>query len=546
MQRRTESRTEKNFLYDFTACFLILLAHFANYLVYATYSRIFPDVFLVVLILGVVALILGILLQIPSTFFRTVIFTILISIVLADAVYEFGVADVSLRLFALSATVLIVLGVVFFLRRHLTKVIIASFIAMLFSTLVIGTLETSASRVASPLARDNEETKPIIVHLVLDEHIGLAGMAPGLPGGPALRDSLTDFYTRSGFLLFGYAYSQFFDTPSSLAGAMNFSDDGSVHKHLSARRYGYSLDKNEYFEKFARQGYRINIYQSNYFDMCGAMAVRVQKCVSYKPDTIDDAEISTLPVMERVRLVASMFYSSFALTKLAKLGEQPLREWFARLGVELPGFGLWHGRVGPIAVARTWDQMATDIANTKGGTLFFAHLLMPHYPYVYTPACDVRSPISAWSLRQLDAGGNTPESRRRHYREYFDQIRCTRKKLDNLFEIMKRNGTYDRATIVIHGDHGSRINIVEPGKSVMADMTIDDYMDGFSTFFAIKAPGILSGSDRRLLPLPRLVAYAVDGRGDRLSQPHRPTVFLPRDNAGYIEVALPKFPGALD
>ena len=534
-------------LYDFIACLLIILSHFSNYIIYAKYTRLFPDIILVVGLLCAVAVVLTALLQIPSRVLRAAIFSILITIVLSDAVYEFGTADFSTRLVAMIATLLVVLGLVFFLRKHTNKVVIGAFLAMLFSTLVIGILEAPerGSSIAV-IARNVGETRPIIVHLVLDEHMGLAGMTSQLPDGRNIRNSLQEFYTRAGFRLFSHAYSQYVDTSLSLASTMNFDDSGAAQKYLTRRRYGYSLNKNEYLKTISELDYDINIYQSDYFDLCEAEPKRIRNCVTYKPDTLDASEIKGLPLIERVRLITNMYYSSITLIKLIKIAELPVRDWLAQRGVNLPGFGLWHGRVGPIAIAHTLHQMTKDISRTKGGTLFFAHLLMPHYPYVYTPACKVRSPISSWNLRQLYAGTNTPASRRQRYQEYFDQIRCTMNKLKQLFDAMKRNGTYQNAIIIIHGDHGSRINRAEPGMAGKSAMSINDYIDSYSTLFALKAPGVSPAIDTRMLPLPRLLDYAASRDEHRLSKPLRPFVYFPDNEASYIKVALPDLPGLAD
>ncbi len=533
--------------YDFIACLVIIVSHFTNYIIYANYTRIFPDLVLVVGLLCVAAFILTALLQVPSSVFRAVIFAILITVVLSDAVFEFGVADVSIRLIAMTATLLVALGLVFFLREHTNKVLIGAFLAMLFSTFIIGNLESPArgSPVAAAPGSDGDAL-PIIVHLVLDEHMGLGGMTSRLPGGRSIRNELREFYARSGFRLFSHAYSQYFETSSSLASAMNFDVSGLTQKYLTERRYGFSLDRNEYLRIIADLNYRINIYQSNYFEFCKLKEVKIQKCTTYKPDYIDADEIKNSPLSERVLLIINMYYSSLAITKLTKLLEPPLNGWLSLRGVNLPRLGLWHGRVGPIAVAPTLDQMAKDISRATGGTLFFAHLLIPHYPYVYTPTCTVRSPFSSWSLRHLDDGTNTAASRRQRYIEYFDQVRCTVRKLELLFDAMKRNGSYKDAIIVLHGDHGSRINLAKPNAAEMSTMSIDDYIDGYSTLFALKAPGVPPGVDRRMLPLSQLLAYATTRDERSLSKPPRPTVYIANDESTYTGFSLPEFPALPD
>ena len=126
-----------NILYDFIACLLIILSHFSNFIIHVNYTRIFPDIVLVVGVLCAAALCLTILLQIYSAFFRAIIFAALIAIVLGDGLYEYGTASFNIRLIAMAVTLFIALALVLFLREHTTKVLIAVFFAMLISTLVI-------------------------------------------------------------------------------------------------------------------------------------------------------------------------------------------------------------------------------------------------------------------------------------------------------------------------------------------------------------------------------------------------------------------------
>lgn len=531
-------------LFDFLACLLIILSHFATYILYAGYTRLLPDMIVIIGALCAVAVCLTVLLQIPSRIFRAMIFAVLTTIVISDAIYEFGVADISTRLIALTITLLGTLTLIFFLREHASKVLIGAFLAMLLSTIVIAAFDTAgqASQTAR-IAQENDDTQPIIVHLILDEHMGAAGMTAALPSGEQIGHDLRQFYERHGFRLFSHAYSQYFDTAPSLASMLNFSDRPFAESHLIRRRYGFSLAENAYLKNISDLNYRIRIYQSNYIDFCQTAAIRIAKCHTYKPDNLKSFEITGLPLVERAALVLRMYYSSFTLVKLLKLVEQPVVSWARRWGFDMEGFGLWHGRVGPLAAAPSFEQLLTDLSHAKGGMMFFAHLLMPHYPYAYTSRCKVRTPISSWSLRWLGDGTNTPASRQKHYAEYFDQIRCMMRKLERLFDVMKRAGSYKNATIVIHGDHGSRINRSTPYSADRTSLSRTDFVDGFSTLFTVKAPGINSGTDARMLSLSRLLRYVTTREDRLLSDTRPPTIYLFDGDRNYLATPLPDFPG---
>jgi hypothetical protein len=64
----------------------------------------------------------------------------------------------------------------------------------------------------------------------------------------------------------------------------------------------------------------------------------------------------------------------------------------------------------------------------------------------------------------------------------------------------------DRGMVVIvHGDHGSRIPLHDPDTANVAVMQPADLSDAFSTLFAIRAPAIAPGYDRRFAPINELV-----------------------------------------
>lgn len=547
MPTAAENDSVKRAIRDFLACFIIILSHFANYIVHTGYGRFYPDI---LAIAGVVFLISGLLtaaLQLPFRPLRVVIFASLVTVVIGDALFEFGVADISARLIALSVTLLVALTVVFFLKEHTSTVLIGASLAMLFSTLVISASKPGDGERPAVAETDAQRSRsPVVVHLVLDEHIGLAGMSADLPGGTEARKLVREFFVRNGFRIYSRAYSQFYGTGPSLATALNFDISGGYEPYLTTRQYGFSLDENRYFQHFADKDLDIVVFQSDYFDFCSADDSPILRCETYKPDSVSETAIASLSLSDRVGLLLNMYYSSIAIVKLAKLGETALRRWATHQGITLPSIGLWHGRIGPIAVAPVLDEMALDLQRTSGGTLFFAHLLLPHYPYVYQPSCDLRTPLSSWKLRQRDDGTNTAASRAERYGDYFDQVQCTLWRLATLFEVMKHSGTFENAIIVVHGDHGSRITVREPNASASSTLTVDDYLDSFSTFVALKAPGVTPGVDQQMLSLPEFLSFIVSDEERPLSRQPQPTVYLPHDTIGLTAQPLPDLPTLAD
>jgi hypothetical protein len=530
-------------LYDFLACFLILVAHFANYLTYVGYARVFPDVAVVAALLVALTAVLALAMQLPSRVPRAAIFSILISIVIGDAAFEFGVADVSARLIAISVTIVAVVVVVIFIGRHTSKVLIGAFLTILLSTLAIAAFEGRTNLRAitayTSTAAAGNDNLPVVVHLILDEHTGPAGMTPDLPGADAARTALTTFYPDNGFRLYDRAYSQFDHTALSLSTALNLDSTGMASHYLTPRRYGYQLDRNRYLDQLAAAGYRIKIYQSDFFDFCSAGTAGVEACLEYRPNAVDAAAVSALGLRGRVRLLVDMYYSSIAVVKLATLGQNSFNRWLARNDIPLPELSMWHGRAGPAAVAPVINRMESDLARGTRGTVYFAHLLTPHYPYVFGPDCDIR-PTESWLLSHRNDGTNTPASRRKRYAAYFDQTRCVLKDINRLINTMKHAGTFDDATFVVHGDHGARINLHDPRAETVSTMDNAAFADAFSTLFAVRRPGIEPGTDNRMVPLPALIRHVLTGEPLEQATAGTPPVYLKSGSGTYDPTPIPE------
>ena len=93
--------------------------------------------------------------------------------------------------------------------------------------------------------------------------------------------------------------------------------------------------------------------------------------------------------------------------------------------------------------------------------------------------------------------GREYESR---YRRYCEQVEYLSGQVDSLLGRLDKGGMLEGMTVVIHGDHGSRIRRLLAGtenKLVMPDVfdygseepEIRDLLDRFSTLLAVKQPG---------------------------------------------------------
>jgi hypothetical protein len=157
-----------------------------------------------------------------------------------------------------------------------------------------------------------------------------------------------------------------------------------------------------------------------------------------------------------------------------------------------------------------FDAVADELSKAQRGTFVFAHFLLPHYPYVYNASCE--QPRASTFLNRNDydranvPGGimNVPDGRADRYRGYFQQMLCAQKKVDALIAAIPPSLRQD-AIIIVQGDHGSRISLVDPTTVAKVEPSASDYADMFSTLFAVRSPSIEHGYDTRVTPITCLL-----------------------------------------
>ncbi len=73
--------------------------------------------------------------------------------------------------------------------------------------------------------------------------------------------------------------------------------------------------------------------------------------------------------------------------------------------------------------------------------------------------------------------GQAPESRRRRYAGYFDQLGCLYRSLREFLEDLQASGLLQDAAIILHGDHGSRISLLTPNRDAAERLSDADLVD---------------------------------------------------------------------
>jgi hypothetical protein len=234
-----------------------------------------------------------------------------------------------------------------------------------------------------------------------------------------------------------------------------------------------------------------------------------------------------IPVWDKVTLIYRRFADLSALKTAAKARYRHIRQVLHSAGWTLPEWWLKEGPLAPIKDLALFDDVTADVARASPGHMFFVHLLLPHFPYAFDAMCHLR-PVREWELPKNPGPmpPNDRESRTRRYGLYLEQMRCLYRKLDVMFQEWQKAAIFDQLVIVVHSDHGSKISQRHPSASNQHKLSDADYLDGFSTLFAVKGPHHPPGYDRRVAAIEQLLGEVVGGpTGDDHSHAD-PYVFL--------------------
>jgi hypothetical protein len=319
---------------------------------------------------------------------------------------------------------------------------------------------------------------PLFVHIVLDEHLGIAGLQ-SQPADTAIAGEVRQSLERAGFRVFGRAYSQDMWTHKSLTRLFN-PTVGLNGVAATSGLFDYELTANEYFDRLARDGYALHVLQTVYLNLCPTSLPAA--CHSYDFRRVRTAEFERLPVLQRLDIMLYLL-----------AGQSDV--WnFVRRFVNV-GWGPEPDRsvdVSPMSSMDTLDDLGTSLSRASAGEAYFAHVGLPHHPYGYDRDCRVRPEIDDW-LRRGDSTLypriNTADGRLARYEQYVGQVRCVVKRVNKVLAAIPDALARD-AIIIIQGDHGSRITEFDPGE---ARARSSDFVDEYSALFAVRAPGIPAG-----------------------------------------------------
>jgi hypothetical protein len=408
-------------------------------------------------------------------------------------------------------------GLYWFVREKFYVITTSVFATFFLVTVLQLALSFRKSDLLFEHREPSTNSPPRIIHLILDEHIGIEGIPNDTDTGDAIRHLITEFYLKNGFQLFGGAFSRYFNTHNSISNMLNLAAESKGGAYVRGRD-PYTLLSNRYFEMLAERRYQVEVLWPGDMNFCSDMKTVISRCVNYNAGNLHALAKLDIPQSQKLQLILSRYLRQSSIASwiipyiVLNSRSMPIDTRMSPLQW-VWAFDHERTRMHSLNTLDKLESFWNNILSLPPGTALFAHLLIPHYPYVARADCSIRPPNRdfLWNNRGsfTQPPNNTIETRKERYQLYFQQLECLYLKLDRLFDRMRAAGIYDESIIVVHGDHGSKIVITDSIAENQHALSKRDLVDGFSTLFAMKLPGRRGGYDSSPWPLEQLFARFV-------------------------------------
>jgi len=466
----------------------LLLTPFVVFVRYQGYFILRPEILICFALLGIIGVAFGLLMESFGRFSRAPIVAFLVALT-----FDIQLTDPSP----------VLLWVVFGLTLVITSLLsvrVWKYTVVVLTVMCAASFLSPASQVGTVVTETSTDGQgtaslPVVLHLVVDEHIGVEGIPQEFDPEGIHAENLRDAYADRGFRVFGRAFSQYYNTWVSLPHVFNFdhtADKDYAIKRTQGWASGFQLTKNRYLNRMQNMGYRIQVYQTEFLEFRESENVTISKCTTYGLETLSSIERSGMRVPDKLRMISGVY---------------------SRLSQIMVDLRVPPARLSSLSAMGVIEELRGDLLNATPGDMFLVHIMLPHFPYAYDDECTMREDPWSWLYSHdpdLEPARNNAETRAARYPVYLEQVACTTKLLGDLFDSLREAEVYDDMTIIVHSDHGSRISFRVPHREASGQrLRTEDFIDCYSTLFAVKAPRIRPGYDRRMLPLGPLFEQVV-------------------------------------
>lgn len=435
----------------------------------------------------------------------------------------------------------VIYHVLWILRQHVTTILATIFGAIFLTTIILHPVlfpdKFFASKNANRMSDSTSASAhlPIVIHIVFDELMSPEAMSLRGHAGKDVAAMMKDFSEKFKFRLYGRVYSRHYFTADSLGTMFNF-DATSLKSTLSGTQKTTKW-ANAYFDEMTKRGYEISVYQTAHLNFCAHPNVIVcEKSNSFNPVSphVVYPEHNFFNRTKNLFTTVLFAYKDSILTWIIQynltrlIGLSPVRPH--RFDVQ--AFPFW------------FEKISDEIIHAPRGTMIFAHILVPHAPYMLSSNCELNEQEHVpYDLgERFGFNEQTASMHKELYEHYFVQVECVFKKLTTLLNKMEESDRFKDATIIIHGDHSSRISL----SHYLESMSPEDFIDNYPAFFATRGPGIEPGYDYRFVSLQELFAEYISPEPARRGENARDGLVVVQSKGPkeVVEVKMPVFGAA--
>ncbi|MEX2301516.1 MAG: sulfatase-like hydrolase/transferase [Bryobacterales bacterium] len=463
---------------------------FIHFLLTHRYGFLYPEVLFALALFLIPCALLAALSKKEVAFHLVAL--ILILLVSTNAIHISLFPDLRLR-YILSALAALTAAGMYFMRDKFYYIVLVFAISVLGTDTAQAVVEW-ASQQATSDSQSNPSSRRHVVYLILDSQIGLAGFPRDIPESAEAEFALRSVLADNQFTIYPNAFSNYQFSKDSIPSILNRRLIPKTGYYFRDEPLKTVLLENALFEQYATKGYAVNAYYSDYIGFPSTeFEVTSRTYYLNSLAVLHGLLESKLRWPSRLHQLLTIYFQADAF----------LWEAYVRLASER--FRPKRLRLGPLAVAHVWpNQLLSDIRTAERDTLFFAHLLTPHDPYVYEATGQVRDP-EEWTL-EADMDSFERSRYVNLYRRYANQVIYLSRQLGAFLQELRDIGVYDSTTVVIHGDHGSRIRLLKEGErqeweklrvstpdcpyvsryDYVSEPELRDLLDRFSTLFAVK------------------------------------------------------------
>jgi hypothetical protein len=291
----------------------------------------------------------------------------------------------------------------------------------------------------------------IVVHWVLDE-MGSFDAVPPQYRVQADVDALTAAYRERGFTLLAGRPSSSEMTAFSLSRLAETRPLPSGTENLYQGYLNPVMKRNRLAETIAAYGWQVDITQSSYLDFCRSQGFR---CTTW--DLRNDASAFGDAGMGWGAR-AGMLQRSLQLQLTAN--GQRTAAVIAALQTWTPGlFRATPGEVGvttlSLTALRMLDAQVARVTRLSGRQYVFAHILLPHHPWILDRDCSVL-PVQRWVDPSGKRESTDPVVREASHQAYGRQQVCAHRRVLAAIDAIDA-ALPGQVEFLIHGDHGPRL-----------------------------------------------------------------------------------------